>query len=70
MNPHAKIIVRAEKGDAAKAMYEAGADDVLLPRHLMAEQIRDLLRRVEDGTLDQAKQTELEALATRQEVVA
>jgi len=70
MNPHAKIIVRAEKVDAAKAMYEAGADYVLLPRHLVAEQIRDLIRRVEDGTLDQAKQTELEALATRQEVVA
>jgi Kef-type K+ transport system membrane component KefB len=70
MSPHAKIIVRAEKVDAAKAMYEAGADYVLLPRHLVAEQIRDLIRRVEGGTLDEAKQAELTALATRQEVVA
>jgi len=70
MSPHAKIIVRAEKVADARAMYEAGADFVLMPRHLVAENIRELLRRVEDGTLDQAKQTELEALATRQEVVA
>jgi hypothetical protein len=51
-------------------MYEAGADYVLLPRHLIAEQIRDLLRRVEDGTLDQVRQAEQEALGSRQEVVA
>jgi Kef-type K+ transport system membrane component KefB/voltage-gated potassium channel Kch len=70
MSPHAKIIVRAEKVADARAMYEAGADFVLMPRHLVAENIRDLLRRVEDGTMDQAKQTEMEALATRQEVVA
>jgi Kef-type K+ transport system membrane component KefB len=70
MSPHAKIIVRAEKVDAAKAMYEAGADYVLLPRHLVAEQIRDLLRRVEGGTLDEAKQAELTAMESRREVVA
>jgi Kef-type K+ transport system membrane component KefB len=70
MSPHAKIIVRAEKVADARAMYEAGADFVLMPRHLVAENVRDLIRRVEDGTLDQAKQTEQEALATRQEVVA
>jgi voltage-gated potassium channel Kch len=70
MSPHAKIIVRAEKVADARAMYEAGADFVLMPRHLVAESIRELLRRVEDGTLDQAKQTEQEALSTRQEVVA
>jgi len=70
MSPHAKIIVRAEKVDAAKAMYEAGADYVLLPRHLVAEQIRDLIRRVESGTLDEAKQAELAAMDSRREVVA
>jgi len=70
MSPHAKIIVRAEKVSDARAMYEAGADFVLLPRHLIAEQIRDLLRRIDDGTIDQARQAEQEALSTRQEVVA
>jgi len=70
MSPHAKTIVRAEKVKDAGAMYEAGADHVLLPRHLIAEQIRGLLRRVEDGTLDQARQAEQEALESRQEVVA
>jgi Kef-type K+ transport system membrane component KefB/Trk K+ transport system NAD-binding subunit len=70
MSPHAKIIVRAEKVKDAKVMYEAGADYVLLPRHLIAEQIRDLLRRAEDGTLDQIRQAEQEALSSRQEVVA
>jgi len=43
---------------------------VLLPRHLVAEQIRDLIRRVEGGTLDEAKQAELTALESRREVVA
>jgi len=70
MSPHAKIIVRAEKTADARAMYEAGADYVLLPRHLVAEQIRDLIRRVEDGTLDEAKQAELAAMESRREVVA
>lgn len=70
MSPHAKIIVRAEKVADAKAMYEAGADYVLLPRHLLAEHVREILRRIEDGTLDQAKQAELESMAARQEVVA
>lgn len=70
MNPHAKIIVRAEKVADARGMYEAGADYVLLPRHLVAEQIRDLIRRVEDGTLGEAKQAELAAMESRREVVA
>jgi Kef-type K+ transport system membrane component KefB/voltage-gated potassium channel Kch len=70
MSPHAKIIVRAEKVADARAMYEAGADYVLLPRHLVAEQIRDILRQVENGTLDDAKQAELAAMESRREVVA
>jgi Kef-type K+ transport system membrane component KefB/voltage-gated potassium channel Kch len=70
MSPHAKIIVRAEKVADARAMYDAGADYVLLPRHLVAEQLRDLIRRVENGTLDEAKQAELAAMESRREVVA
>lgn len=70
MAPHAKIIVRAEKVQDAKAMYEAGADYVMLPRHLVAEHVRELLRRIGDGTLDQVRQAEQEALNSRREVVA
>lgn len=70
MSPHAKIIVRAEKVQDARAMYEAGADYVLLPRHLLAEHVRELLRCIGDGTLDQKRQAEQVALAARREVVA
>ena len=67
MSPHAKIIVRAEKVQDAKAMYEAGADYVLLPRHLLAEHLREILRCIGDGTLDQKRQSEQEALSSRRE---
>lgn len=70
MSPRARIIVRAEKLADAKEMYAAGADYVLLPRHLVAEHVRELLRKIEDGTLDQARQAEIEALDNRQEVLA
>lgn len=69
MNPHAVILVRAEKVADARAMYEAGADYVLLPRHLVAEHVRGLLRRIEEGTLSEARAAELAALEERREVV-
>jgi Kef-type K+ transport system membrane component KefB len=70
MNPHARIIARAEKVEVARELYREGADYVLLPRHLVAEHVRELLRKTEDGTLDRAREAELEALKGRQEVVA
>ncbi len=70
LNPGAVIITRAERLAAAREMYAAGADYVILPRHVMAEQVLDLLRRIESGTLDQARTAELEALDHRKEVVA
>ena len=70
MSPHARTVVRAEKVEDARAMYAAGADYVLLPRHLLAEQVREILRKIEDGTIDQARAAELDALRTRTEVVA
>jgi Kef-type K+ transport system membrane component KefB/voltage-gated potassium channel Kch len=69
MAPHARIVVRAEKVEGAKRMYEAGADYVLLPRHLVAEEVRRVLRMIDDGTIGQARQTELDALQSRREVV-
>jgi Kef-type K+ transport system membrane component KefB len=70
MNPHARLIARAEKVEVARELYREGADYVLLPRHLVAEHVRELLRKIEDGTLDRAREAELEALKGRQEVVA
>ncbi len=67
--PAAKIIVRAEKASAARAMYDAGADYVLLPRHIIAEEVREVLKWVDNGTLDEARTRDLEALQTRQEVI-
>jgi len=69
MAPEAKIIVRAEKVELAKEMYAAGADYVLLPRHLIAEEVVGLLARVENGTLEEARQAELAALESRREVI-
>jgi Kef-type K+ transport system membrane component KefB/voltage-gated potassium channel Kch len=69
MAPHARIVVRAEKVEIARRMYEAGADYVLLPRHLVAEEVRRVLRMIDDGTIGQARQTELDALQSRREVV-
>jgi Kef-type K+ transport system membrane component KefB len=69
MAPHAKLIVRAEKVALAKEMYAAGADYVLLPRHTVAEEVRRLLRAVDDGTLEDARKAELQALDSRREVV-
>lgn len=69
MAPDAKIIMRAEKVELAKQMYAAGADYVLLPRHLIAEEIIRLLARIEGGTLEEARQAELAALDSRREVI-
>ncbi len=69
MNPHAKILCHSDKIADAQAMYDAGADYVLLPRHVIAEHVRDLLRRIENGTIDEAREHELAALRMRQEVV-
>jgi hypothetical protein len=60
----------AEAGHGPAPVVLGAVRCALLPRHLLAEQIRDLLRRAEDGTLDLAKQAELEALESRREVVA
>jgi Kef-type K+ transport system membrane component KefB/voltage-gated potassium channel Kch len=70
MSPHAKIIVRAEKVEAARAMYAAGADYVLLPRHLVAEEARRVVALIEEGRLEEARAAELQALDARREVVA
>jgi len=42
---------------------------VLLPRHLVAEHVREILRRIEEGTLSEARAAERAALERRREVV-
>jgi nicotinate-nucleotide pyrophosphorylase len=70
MAPQAKIVVRAEKVADARAMYAAGADYVLLPRHLVAEEARRVVALIEEGRLEEARAAELQALDARREVVA
>lgn len=67
--PHAKIIVRAEKVDVAKQMYAAGADYVLLPRQMIAQEIVGLLAKIDGGTLEEARRAEIAALDSRREVI-
>ncbi len=70
LNPEAKIIVASERLERAKAMYDAGADFVLLPRHLAAERLAGLVAEAGNGTLAESRAKELARLAEKKEVVA
>lgn len=49
--PDAALVVTAETLASARAMYEAGADHVLLPRLLAGRYLADLLDHLHAGTL-------------------
>jgi Kef-type K+ transport system membrane component KefB len=73
MCPQAKIVVTAESPTSALAMYAAGADYVLVPRILAAQQLRHVVEMLvrEDGeALAQLKQAHLDQLQQREEVVS
>lgn len=70
LNPEAKIIVASERLERARAMYDAGADFVLLPRHLAAERLAGLITEAGNGTLAESRAKELLRLAEKKEVVA
>jgi Kef-type K+ transport system membrane component KefB/voltage-gated potassium channel Kch len=69
-NPHAKVIVSADRIDLARKLYVAGADFVHVPRLASADCLIDALRAVEDGTLEQLRTAHLARLEQRDEVVA
>jgi Kef-type K+ transport system membrane component KefB len=70
LNPDARVILSAETLERARAMYEAGADYVVLPRVETARAFIDVLEAVESGDLDSLRERALADLADRDEVLA
>jgi Kef-type K+ transport system membrane component KefB len=70
--PHAKVVVTAESPARALEMYAAGADYVFLPRVLAAQHLLsviELLLQDQVDTLGQIRQTHIEQLRYREEMV-
>jgi hypothetical protein len=67
--PQAKVIVTAETFAMAQKLYQAGADYVYTPRVISARYLADILERIESGNIETIRNTALEALAKREEII-
>jgi Kef-type K+ transport system membrane component KefB/voltage-gated potassium channel Kch len=67
--PEARIIVTAETPGRALALYDAGADYVYLPNELAAKHLLIAVERLLRGKSTVIKETELERLRERHEVI-
>jgi Kef-type K+ transport system membrane component KefB len=70
LNPRARVILSAETFERARAMYEAGADYVVLPRVEAARAFLEVLEALDRGELDRLRACALADLADHQEVLA
>jgi hypothetical protein len=68
--PQAKIIVASETITGARALYEAGAHFVFVPRIHSAHRMAELIRTARDEGLDQVRNEEIAALLGRDEVLS
>jgi Kef-type K+ transport system membrane component KefB len=69
LNPEARVILSAETFERARAMYEAGADYVVMPRVETAKAFIEVLDAIERGELDELRDQALANLADRKEVL-
>jgi Kef-type K+ transport system membrane component KefB len=67
--PEARIIVHAERLDDASRLYETGADYVLTPRILEADELLDAIEAGEKDLLAQKRQLHQGSLSERNEIV-
>jgi voltage-gated potassium channel Kch len=62
LNPRASAIVTAESEEEALALYEAGADHVLVPRRLSADHLVEMLDHALTGRLDETRSRDIARL--------
>ena len=68
--PQAKIIVASETISGARALYEAGAHFVFVPRIHSAHRMAEVIRTAREEGLDQVRGEEIAALQGRDEVLS
>jgi Kef-type K+ transport system membrane component KefB len=69
LNPHAQIIVHAEKIADVPELYAAGANYVSVPRLLEAAELLAVLEAAEKNLLEEKRQEQAERLEGRDEVI-
>ena len=69
LNPHAQIIVHAERLDDLPALYAAGANYVTAPRLLEAADLLQVLEAAGNNSLDYKRSEQEMLLKERQEVI-
>lgn len=69
LNANARVILAAETLARARALYEAGADYVILPRDETAKAYEVALQALEEGRLDDLRSQAMQELADREEVM-
>jgi len=67
--PEARVVVTAETIASARAMYEAGADYVFVPRIVSAHFLADALERIQSGNAEVIRKGAIEFLSTWREVL-
>jgi Kef-type K+ transport system membrane component KefB len=69
LNPHAQIVVHAEKLSDIPGLYSDGANYVTVPRLLEAGDLLKVLEAAEKNLLDQKRKEQAEQLEERNEVI-
>lgn len=69
LNPTARIVVSSDSIERARTLYEAGADYVLVPRLLIADEMQRVIRAIDADQLEPLRSEARARLEGRDEVV-